>query len=134
MGKTEKCFRMRIGEDYPKDRELADSLAGEIPLLGTLEYKRKIRSTGEDEDKEARTVSVRNEFKRIRTEEELRRFFFQNKEAFGMHHNTAYRKFMKILEYLKKLNMMLRQCRMAGMNLHCPFQSRCEYCWELYRK
>ena len=56
----------------------------------------------EEEDREARTVSVRNEFKRIRTEEELRKFFDQNKETFGMHHNTAYRKFMKMLEYLKK--------------------------------
>lgn len=95
------AFCLRTGENYPKARELADSLAGEIPPLGTLEYKRKIRSMREEEDREARTVSVRNEFKRIRTEEELRRFFDQNKETFGMHHNTAYRKFMKMLEYLK---------------------------------
>ena len=95
------AFCLRTGENYPKARELADSLAGEIPPLGTLEYKRKIRSMREEEDREARTVSVRNEFKRIRTEEELRKFFDQNKETFGMHHNTAYRKFMKMLEYLK---------------------------------
>lgn len=46
------------------------------------------------------TSTVRNDFRRIRTEKGLAAFLEQRRDSFGYFHNTSYRKFMKMLNHL----------------------------------
>lgn len=97
------AFCLRMEEDYSYARKLADRLLGEkVPLLGTLAYQQALRRQQGKENPEIKTASMRDEFKRLKSQEELLDFFREKRESFGIHHNTAYRKFMVMLEYLAK--------------------------------
>lgn len=97
------AFCLRVKKDYPYARELADRLLGEkVPLLGTLAYQQALRRQQDKENPEIKTASVGNEFKRLGSQEELLDFLREKRDSFGIHHNTAYRKFMVMLEYLAK--------------------------------
>ena len=97
------AFCLRMEEDYSYARKLADRLLGEeVPLLGTLAYQQALRRQQGKENPEIKTASMRDEFKRLKSQEELLDFLREKRESFGIHHNTAYRKFMVMLEYLAK--------------------------------
>ena len=53
-----------------------------------------------DRKKGIMTVSIRNEFRHVESEAQLKRLLEERREDFGFHHNTAYRKFRKLLDYL----------------------------------
>ena len=93
-------FCLKKGEDYPKAREMAEKLWGEELPSGTLEYQEKLKDTCEDEDCSKMTSSIRNKFKRLETEKDLETFLKEYRTCLGFHHNTAYRKFMIMLQYL----------------------------------
>lgn len=92
------CLRNSI--DYPQAVTLARELWKEPLPFGTLEYQDSVRKTKETERCDYMTASIKNRFKRIQTEEELRGFIEEHYNCFGYHHNTAYRKFSKMLENL----------------------------------
>ncbi len=97
------AFCLRMEEDYSYARKLADRLLGEeVPLLGTLAYQQALRRQQGKENPEIKTASMKDEFKRLKSQEELLDFLREKRESFGIHHNTAYRKFMVMLEYLAK--------------------------------
>ena len=92
------CIRRRM--DYPQAVKLAGELWKSPLPSGTVEYQRFLKETSKMEDRGNLTASIRNQFKRVRTEDELRTFLKEYRECFGIHHNTAYRKFVKMLEIL----------------------------------
>lgn len=92
------CLRRHI--DYPDARNMVERMWN-CPLpSGVLEYREQEKATRLSESSKNMTGSIRNEFKRIATEEELEIFLKDHRACFGIHHNTAYRKFMKMLNYL----------------------------------
>lgn len=94
-------FCLKKGEDYPKARALAERLWGEPLPSGTLEYQETLRDfRGRVEPCCEMTSSIRNKFKRLETEEELEAFLKEYRSSLGFHHNTAYRKFTIMLQYL----------------------------------
>lgn len=94
------AFCLRKNYDYPYAASLAQRLIGEDLPSGTLEYRLLAKETCMADSRECMTASVRNEFKRIDTVEELEQFLMEYRPCFGIHHNTAYRKFMKLMNYL----------------------------------
>lgn len=92
------CLRKKI--DYPQAVRLVEEL-WKAPLPEkTIEYQAFVKETSETEDRKILTASIRNQFKRVQTEEELWSFLEEYHDSFGIHHNTAYRKFSKMLENL----------------------------------
>ena len=94
------AFCLRKGLDYPEARRMIEEYWQNPFPDGRLEYQKQIRETSDSEQKSRKTIIVKNKFKNIRTQEELRQFIQENRENFGVHHNTAYRKFVKMLERL----------------------------------
>lgn len=95
------AFALRSHKDYPQAIDMVQRLwEGHLPS-GALDYQKQMKESQLSEKSETMTSSIRNEFKRIRTEKELEQFLRKNKPYFGIHHNTAYRKFMKMMEYLQ---------------------------------
>ncbi len=94
------AFAMRSGMDYPAAVQLVYKLWQEPLPSGTLEYRRQMKRTSATEKCGKMTASIRNEFKRVNTEAQLAEFLQDYRLHFGIHHNTAYRKFMKMLNYL----------------------------------
>jgi hypothetical protein len=94
------AYCLRAGIDYPQAVSLVGELWKEPLPLGTLDYQEYVRRTKETECCNHMTASVRNRFKGIQTEEGLRSFMNEYRAFFGYHHNTAYRKFTKMLECL----------------------------------
>lgn len=94
------AFCLRTGKDYPHAAALAKRLRPEPLPGGTLGRQALVRETSGTESRNKATASVRNEFKRVQTEQELERFLKKNWEGLGCHHNTAYRKFIKMLDCL----------------------------------
>lgn len=94
------AWSLRNGIDYPQAVALAGELWKEPLPFATLDYQESVRRTKETECSDYMTASIRNRFKRIQTDEELRCFIDEYRACFGYHHNTAYRKFTKMLENL----------------------------------
>lgn len=92
------CLRKKI--DYPEAEKLVERLWKEkLPSTGT-EYREYLRANSAGENRPYMTASIRDEFGRINTEKELEAFLEKKREQFGIHHNTAYRKFKKMLDCL----------------------------------
>lgn len=90
------AYCLRMGEGYTQAREKADRLWEQRGLRKASE-----RKLGKSlPDTENRTASIKNEFKRLKTERELEEFLIRHEPEFGMLHNTAYRKFQKMLKFL----------------------------------
>lgn len=80
------CLRKKI--DYPQAVRLVEEL-WKAPLPEkTIEYQEFIKETSETEDRKILMASIRNKFKRVRTEEELRSFLEEYHDSFGVHHNA----------------------------------------------
>lgn len=94
------AFCLKKGIDYPRAKEMAGELWGEELPVKILEYKEELKETRNTENRDKMTSSIRNEFKRLETEDDLRLFIQEYRLHFGCHHNTAYRKFVKMLSYL----------------------------------
>lgn len=92
------CLNNRI--DYPQAVELVKKLWKEDLPSETLECKEYVRNTGRSEKRGVMTASIRNEFKRVKSESQLEQLLKERREDFGFHHNTAYRKFRKMLDFL----------------------------------
>ena len=93
-------FCLKKGYDYPKAREIIKELGQAETPCSTLEYQDMIRRTRGRDSSDCMTVSIKNEFRQVETVEELKSFIGRNREAFGLHHNTAYHKFRLMLNYL----------------------------------
>lgn len=92
------CLRRHI--DYCEARKMVERMwSGPLPT-GVMEYREQEKATRLSESSKNMTGFIRNEFKRIMTEAELELFLKDYRACFGIHHNTAYRKFMKMLNYL----------------------------------
>lgn len=94
------AFCLRCDIDYPVARNMVERMWREHLPTGVLEHREQEKATCLSESSKNMTSSIRNEFKRITTEEELEIFLKDYQTCFGIHHNTAYRKFMKMLNYL----------------------------------
>lgn len=94
------AFALRSEMDYPEAAQLVCKLWKDPLPSGTLEYRRQMKSTSATEKCGKMTASIRNEFKQVTSEAELAKFLLDYRQNFGIHHNTAYRKFMKMLNYL----------------------------------
>lgn len=94
------AFCLKRGIDYPRAKAMVQELWGEELPTKVLGYKLELKETRNTENRDKMTSSIRNEFKRLDTEADLRLFIEEYKLCFGCHHNTAYRKFVKMLSYL----------------------------------
>lgn len=94
------AFCIRKGYGYPQAKEMAERLWEEPLPSGTLEYRASVRKSRQADDMGQMTYSIRDQFRRVDTERELEEFLAEYKMCFGFHHNTAYHKFVKMLEYL----------------------------------
>ena len=94
------AFCMRKGLDYPQAAALVEHLWGEQLPAGGREYRDYYRNSGRREATGNYTESFRRDFESVQTEEELKVFLENRKGRFGLMHNTAYRKFRKMLECL----------------------------------
>lgn len=90
------AFCLRTGMEYQRARELVWELWEERYRLGNCGLEKTDRALG----KLVMTGSIRNECIRIRTEQDLAVFLEQHKGSFGEFHNTAYRKFLIMLNQL----------------------------------
>ena len=94
------AFCLREGLDYPEAIALLKRLWGESLPASTQACRRLVKETCDTESPDKMTAVLRNTFKRVRTEEELGAFLLNYQGCFGFHHNTAYRKFVKMLDRL----------------------------------
>lgn len=96
------AFCLKFNKDYPEALKLSEKLL--TPQEGlpqkTTDYQNRIRSSSNTEPCKVFTVSIRNDFKYLKTEEDLSRFLERNSPSLGFHHNTAYSKFCLMLNYL----------------------------------
>ena len=95
------AFCMRKGMDYPQAAALVEHLWGEQLPAGGREYRGLLQETAAG----ARPPGIipnrsGRDFESVQTEEELKVFLENRKGRFGLMHNTAYRKFRKMLECL----------------------------------
>lgn len=94
------AFCLKKGYDYPKAQEIVRDLGQAAIPKNTMGYHGMMRKTSESEASSFMTVSIKNEFINIEKTEDLKAFIERNQTAFGIHHNTAYRKFKMMLDYL----------------------------------
>lgn len=92
------CLKNHV--DYPAARQMVGELWKEPLPEKNLELKKRTEDTSSSESPSRYTASVRNQWKRVKTEDDLKKFLAAYKEDFGCHHNTAYRKFQKMLSCL----------------------------------
>ena len=92
------CLRKEI--DYPEACAMTERLWGKNLPTGGREYREYYRRQGSGESEENLTGAFRRSFKKIQSEEELEAFLEDRREKFGLMHNTAYRKFRKMLDCL----------------------------------
>ena len=96
------AFCIRDKRDYPEARNMAGCFfpKDESLPLSTAEYQHKIRESSGQESWQVPTISIRDEFKHVKNEEELFSLLERYRSFFGFHHNTAYRKFCLMMDYL----------------------------------
>ena len=94
------AFCLRRGFDYPQAQELIEALEQTGAPKSSLEHQKLVRQTWAEEPTQHLTISIKNEFRNITETNELKKFIRDNQGVFGIHHNTAYRKFVAMLEYL----------------------------------
>lgn len=94
------AFCLKKGYDYPRAQEILRQSGQEATPKNTLEHHEMIRRTSDTESTSFMTVSIKDEFKNINDVDELKTFIEKNQALFGLHHNTAYRKFKIMLNYL----------------------------------
>lgn len=94
------CLEHEI--DYPEAAAMVKEVWREpMPFLGS-EYREYMRKNGEYEKPLYYTGSIRRELQMVRDKEDLKEFLELHRNKFGIHHNTAYRKFRKMLDCLLK--------------------------------
>lgn len=98
------AFCLKKGYGYLESRELVRILGQDDVPRSTLECQKMIRRSSSVESTEHMTISVRDDFKNIENENELKLFLKENQHVFGLHHNTAYRKFKRMLDCLMSGN------------------------------
>lgn len=90
------AYCLRMGESYTQARDKAERLWEQA-----ASHKETERTFGGGlQDTKNRTASIKNEFKCLKTERELEEFLIRHEPEFGIFHNTAYRKFQKMLKFL----------------------------------
>ena len=94
------AFCLRVGYDYPRAQELLECMGQKSAPHSDMEQRKAVRRSSGRDFRQCVTVSVRDEFKRVRNEEELLEFLQRHREVMGLHHNTAYAKFLLMLERL----------------------------------
>ena len=93
------AFCLRRGISYVQAVRMKEQLCGEIFPGGVL--CEEISGTDSQSFQSLNlTGYVRQRFRRVMSEEELRRFLESSRERFGRYHNTAYRKFRRMLDCL----------------------------------
>ena len=65
--------------------------------FGGMQHREYLRKDGDREGTADLTGYIRSRLKKSISEKELEEFFRQKGGKFGLHHNTAYRKFRKML-------------------------------------
>ena len=90
------AFCLRKGVDYPEARARADRILKDLCLDGSKEGT----SGGVHENPQCFTGSVKNQFKHVGSYAQLEKFLLDFRPQFGSYHNTAYRKFSKMLGQL----------------------------------
>ncbi|HJA67286.1 hypothetical protein B5F07_03225 [Lachnoclostridium sp. An169] len=91
------CLRKRVG--YVQAVRMKEQLCGEI-FPGGIPCEEISGPDARSFQFLNLTGYVRQRFQRVTTEEELRRFLESSRERFGRYHNTAYRKFRRMLDCL----------------------------------
>lgn len=94
------AFCLKKGYSYPEAQELVRESGQEVFPQKALDYQKMVRQSSKSESAEYVTVSVKDEFRHIDSTEELKQFLENHKTVFGLHHNTAYRKFRRMLDCL----------------------------------
>lgn len=90
------AFCLRGGIGYIQAVSMKEEFCREIFPEGF-----PIKETAGQDDRQLHlTGYVRQRFQRVTTEDELRSFLESSKERFGRYHNTAYRKFRRMLDCL----------------------------------
>lgn len=90
------AFCLRRGYEYVQAVRIKEQLLGEIFPKGFPGEE----TAGADRQPLNLTGYVRRRFQRVMTEDELKRFLESSRERFGLYHNTAYRKFRRMLDCL----------------------------------
>ena len=90
------AFCLRRGYEYVQAVRIKEQLLGEIFPKGFPGEE----TAGADRQPLNLTGYVRQRFQRVMTEDELKRFLESSRERFGLYHNTAYRKFRRMLDCL----------------------------------
>lgn len=94
------AFCLRKGYDYPRTQELLHRLGQEESTQKDQDRRKVLRRTSGLEPKQCTTISVRDEFRSVTSEEELALFLESHGNSMGVHHNTAYSKFLLMLNHL----------------------------------
>ncbi|MDC7287994.1 hypothetical protein NXH76_09280 [Blautia schinkii] len=94
------AFCLRKGYDYPKAQELLLESGYQQSPTSSLETQQAVRKLSNSEPEQYTTVSIKDEFKTIQDLDVLKEFLQQYEYQFGLHHNTAYRKFVLMVDYL----------------------------------
>lgn len=93
-------FCLKKGYSYLEAQRLIRWLGQDMVPSSTLERQEMVRQCSESESISYMTISIKDEFRDVESKEELKRFLKENEAAFGLHHNTAYRKFKSMLDCL----------------------------------
>ena len=94
------AFCLRKGYDYPGAQELLRCMGqGDSPQKDQ-DQRETLRRTSGLEPKQYTTISVRDEFKSVTDKEGLALFLESHGNSLGFHHNTAYSKFLLMLNHL----------------------------------
>lgn len=99
------AFCLRKGYDYPKAQEILAELGYLQFPSSSLENQQAVRQLSDLEPDQYITTSIKDEFKAVQDIDELREFLRQYEHQFGLHHNTAYRKFVLMMDYLLDGNL-----------------------------
>ena len=92
------CLRKKI--EYPEAVRMVKKYWKDPVPFGGMQHREYLRKDGDREGTADLTGYIRSRFEKINSEKELEDFFRQKGGKFGLHHNTAYRKFRKMLSFL----------------------------------